>query len=247
MEGKKRLVREHFDSIARTYDAADRTFSAGLDDRWRREGIRLLDLKAGDCVLDACGGTGRLARLAAGCVLPGGRVVVYDFNRSMMEAGREAMKRDGTPGGISFVQGDGESMSFPDGTFDAVAMGLGLRNLARPEQGLDECFRVLAAGGRLMIFEFSIPANRLLRGLYHLYSFYGLPLLGRVLCGTGAPFRYLAESVRAFPGPEEVAGMIRRAGFGDVRFRRMGNGLAVIYIGIKRKIPNRRQEREGTR
>ena len=230
---KKRLVQGHFDPIARTYDLADRLLSVGLDARWRKEAIRLLDLRQGDRVLDVCGGTGALAKLAARRVRPGGRVVVYDFNRPMMKAGRETLPEDGARSAIDFVQGDGEEMGFPDASFDAVAIGLGLRNLAQPEKGLDECLRVLVPGGRLMIFEFSVPRNRLLRGLFHLYSFYWMPLLGRLICGTGAPFRYLAESVRVFPKPEEVAEMIRRAGFSDVRFRRLFDGLAVIYLGVK--------------
>ena len=84
-----------------------------------------------------------------------------------------------------------------------------------------------------MIFEFSVPRNRLLGALFHPYSFCWMPLLGRVICGTGAPFRYLAESVRVFPKPEEVAEMIRRAGFSDVSFRRLFDGLAVIYLGVE--------------
>jgi len=215
---KKRLVREHFDPIARTYDLADRFLSVGLDALWRGEAIRLLGLKRGDLVLDACGGTGALAKLAARRVRPGGLAVVYDFNRPMMEAGRETLVGDETRGAIAFVQGDGEEMSFPDATFDAVTMGFGLRNLAHPGKGLDECLRVLAPGGRLMILEFSVPRNR---------------LLGRIICGTGAPFRYLAESVRVFPKPENVAAMIRGAGFSDVRFERLLDGLAVIYLGVK--------------
>lgn len=84
-----------------------------------------------------------------------------------------------------------------------------------------------------MILEFSVPRNRLLGGIFHFYSFYWMPLLGRLICGTGAPFRYLAESVRVFPKPESVAAMIRGAGFSDVRFERLLDGLAVIYLGVK--------------
>jgi demethylmenaquinone methyltransferase/2-methoxy-6-polyprenyl-1,4-benzoquinol methylase len=230
---KKRLVQRHFDPIARTYDLADVLLSFGLDGRWRNVGTALLGLQNGDRVLDACGGTGRLAKLAAQRVRPGGRVVVADFNLPMMEAGREALGADEERSLIWFVQSDAEDLSFPDATFDAVTMGFGLRNLAHPEQGLHECLRVLAPGGRLMILEFSVPRNRLLGAVYQAYSFYWMPLAGRLICGTGAPFRYLAESVRVFPGPEEMAATIRSAGFSDVRFRRLFNGIAVVYLGAK--------------
>lgn len=230
---KKRLVQEQFDPIARTYDLADALLSFGLDSGWRKKVIRLLGLQSGDCVLDACGGTAGLARLAARRVGPDGRVMVYDFNRPMIDAGLEKIRGDMEQGLISFVQGDAEQLSFPDGSFDAITIGFGIRNLAYPERGLNEFFRVLRPGGKLMILEFSLPINRLLRFIYHLYSFYWMPFAGRLICGTGTSFRYLAESIRVFPNPDEIADQIRRAGFMDVWFRRLTNGIAVVYLGVK--------------
>jgi demethylmenaquinone methyltransferase/2-methoxy-6-polyprenyl-1,4-benzoquinol methylase len=236
---KKRLVRSQFDPIARRYDLADALVSVGLDGRWRKEAIRLLGLQPGDRVLDACGGTARLAKLAAPHVGPDGRVTVCDFNLPMINAGRAALRTAEERRLIAFVQGDAESLCFPDATFDAVTIGLGLRNLVHPEQALRECLRVLTAGGRLLIFEFSVPVNPLLRGLYHVYSFCWMPLLGRLICGTAAPFRYLAESMRVFPKPEDVAVMICHAGFSDVRFRRLFNGIAAVYLGVRPGSPPR--------
>jgi demethylmenaquinone methyltransferase / 2-methoxy-6-polyprenyl-1,4-benzoquinol methylase len=230
---KRRLVQEQFDPIARTYDLADVLLSFGLDSRWRKKAIRLLGLEEGGRVLDACGGTAGLARLAARRVGPGGSVTVYDFNRPMMAAGLAKIRRDGRPGAVSFVQGDAELVSFPAGTFDAITIGFGLRNLAHPEKGLEEFLGVLKPGGKLMVLEFSLPVNPLLRRLYHFYSFYWMPFAGRIICGTGSSFRYLAESVRVFPAPEDVALRMRQAGFADVGFRRLTNGIAVVYIGTK--------------
>lgn len=239
---KKRLVREHFDPIARTYDLADVLLSLGLDGRWRTKAIGLLNLERGDRVLDACGGTGGLAKLAAQRVRPGGRVVVADFNLPMMEAGRATLGADDARNPITFVQADAEDLGFADATFDAVTMGFGLRNLAHPEKGLSECLRVLRPGGRLMILEFSLPVNRLLGALYHVYSFSWMPFAGRLICGTGAPFRYLAESVRVFPGAEAVAETMRNAGFSDVRFERLLNGIAVVYLGARPGTPAHARE-----
>ncbi len=253
---KKRLVREQFDPIAPTYDLADTLLSFGRDSRWRKTAIDLLGLEPGGLVLDACGGTAVLARLAARRVGPAGRVVVYDFNRPMMDAGLKKIRSDsGTAadsdsgsvsamaaaaadaetdrGRILFVQGDAEQLSFLDATFDAVTIGFGLRNLVHPERGLAEFLRVLKPGGKLMVLEFSLPVNPVFRRLYHFYSFRWMPFVAKILWGTGGPFRYLAESIRVYPGPEEIAALMSRAGFGNVRYRRLTNGIAVVHLAAK--------------
>jgi len=241
---KKRLVQEQFDPIAGSYDLADSLLSFGLDSRWRKRAVRALALKPGDRVLDVCGGTAGLARLASRRVGPGGRVVVYDFNRPMIEAGRRRIRKEKDRGLLSFVQGDAEAIGCPGGIFDAVMIGFGLRNLVHPETGLKEFLRVLKPGGKLMVLEFSLPVNGLVRGLYHLYSFRWMPLAGRLVCGTAGSFRYLAESIRVFPSPEETAGRIGRSGFRDVRLERLSNGIAVVYLGTKPGYPAHRQPHE---
>jgi demethylmenaquinone methyltransferase / 2-methoxy-6-polyprenyl-1,4-benzoquinol methylase len=237
---KKRLVQQQFDPIARTYDLADTLLSFGLDSRWRIKAIGLLGLETGDLVLDACGGTAGLAKLAARQAGPRGRVLVYDFNRPMMEAGKKMLKAAPATNGqssISFVQGDAEELSFSGGMFDAVTIGFGLRNLAHPEKGLKEFFRVLKPGGKLMVLEFSLPVNPVLRRLYHFYSFRWMPLAGKLVCGTSAPFRYLAESIRVYPSAEEIAGKLRNSDFTDVRFHRLCDGIAVVHLGLKPAAP----------
>jgi demethylmenaquinone methyltransferase / 2-methoxy-6-polyprenyl-1,4-benzoquinol methylase len=234
-EEKRRLVSEQFDLVASTYDRADTVLSAGLDARWRKKGVRLLELKSGDRVLDLCGGTGGFALLAASRTGPPGRTFVYDFNRKMMEAGRGRIKRSPRGENIICVQGDAEFLAFSEEAFEAVTLGFGLRNFVHPEMGLREICRVLKTGGRLLILEFSLPLRRGLVSLYHFYSFRIMPLIARIVSGTAGPYRYLAESIRVFPPPEEVAELIRRAGFEDVRFERVSQGLATLYTARKGK------------
>ncbi len=232
-EEKRRLVRAQFDPIATTYDLADAVLSAGLDTRWRRKGIGLLGLQAGESVLDLCGGTGDFALLAAERTGDCGQAIIYDFNLRMMEAGRRKIGRSPHGRIIRCIQGDAESISFSDESFDAVTLGFGLRNFVHVELGLKEIHRVLKPGGRVVVLEFSLPSQRYLRALYHFYSFRVMPFAARVICGTDGPFRYLAESIRVFPPPEKVAELIRQAGFMDVRLRTVSLGLATLYAAWK--------------
>ncbi len=232
-EEKKRLVCEQFNAIAATYDLADVVLSAGLDERWRKKGIRLLKLEQGDRVLDLCGGTGDFALLAASRTGERGRVIICDFNRRMMEVGRRKVRRSGREQNIFFVQGEAEFISFADECFDAVTLGFGLRNFVHPELGLKEIHRVLKPGGRLLVLEFSLPEKRGLRSLYHFYSFWIMPFVAWIVSGTAGPYRYLSESIRVFPPPDKVAEMIAQSGFLDVRFIRLTQGLATLYAAGK--------------
>jgi demethylmenaquinone methyltransferase / 2-methoxy-6-polyprenyl-1,4-benzoquinol methylase len=234
-EEKRRLVRDQFDPIASTYDLADTILSAGLDSRWRKKGVRRLELKAGDRVLDLCGGTGDFALLATARTGPQGRAVVYDFNRKMMEAGRSKIKISPQGHNIVCLQGDAEFLAFAEESFEAVTLGFGLRNFVHPELCLREIRRVLKTGGRLLILEFSLPLRRGLIFLYQFYSFRIMPLIGRIVSGTAGPYRYLAESIRVFPPPEKVAEIIGRAGFKDIRFERVSQGVATLYTARKGK------------
>ena len=232
-EVKRRLVDRQFDAIARRYDLADILLSFGLDSLWRRLAVRRLAPKRGDRVLDLCGGTADLAILAAREVTPGGTVTVCDINSAMMKMGQEKVSRFRLEEAILWVRGDAETMSFADNSFDSVMVGLGVRNLVYLERGLGEMFRVLKKGGKLMIFEFSVPRSRLIKRLYESYSFRVMPLVGRLVTGTAEPFKYLAESIRAFPAPEAVKATMESLGFTRVTFQRLTDGIAVVYLGEK--------------
>jgi demethylmenaquinone methyltransferase/2-methoxy-6-polyprenyl-1,4-benzoquinol methylase len=213
-------VRAMFDRIAPVYDAMNRVMTAGLDQRWRRETARAV-VRPGDAVLDACCGTGDLALAAA---REGGRVTGLDFSERMLERARRKAP------GLEWVEGDVLALPFSDETFDAVTVGFGVRNVDDLDRGVAELRRVLRSGGRLAILEITQPKGAL-RPFYRLWFDRIVPLLGRVLPG-GSAYTYLPASVRRFPGPDELVGVIENAGFREVRYRTFAAGIVALHTGV---------------
>lgn len=230
---KSERVRRHFNSVAHVYDFMNSLLSFGIHHAWKRESVRMLSLRPGDRVLDVCGGTGDLAILAARRVGAAGRVVIYDINRAMIEAGLPKARGGPLEERIRHVQGDAERIAFPEERFDAAMVGFGIRNVTRMRQGFAEMHRVLRPGGRLMCLEFSRPVWPLFRFLYDAYSFYAMPFLGELIAGSRKAYMHLPESIRMFPLPEELAQMLRGVGFSRVVYRRFTNGIAVAHLAVK--------------
>ena len=230
---KRQWVLRHFNSIARQYDSMNTILSFGLQHLWKRAAIRDLGLKPGDRVLDVCGGTADLSILAAGEIGPEGLAILYDINRAMIDAGKPKVARASLTSKTWYVQGDAEKIAFRDDQFEAAMVGFGIRNLTRMQNGLEEMYRVLKPGGKLMCLEFSIPTSSWFRWLYDLYSFRIMPFAGKLLAGSREAYTYLPESIRRFPLPEELAAFLQRIGFSNVTYRPLTNGIAVIHVGVK--------------
>ncbi|MGQ9688792.1 MAG: bifunctional demethylmenaquinone methyltransferase/2-methoxy-6-polyprenyl-1,4-benzoquinol methylase UbiE [Desulfobaccales bacterium] len=230
---KTAAVKRHFDQVATRYDLMNTVLSFGLHHVWKRRAVRLVNLSPGERVADLCGGTGDLALLAARQVGPAGTVVLYDLNRAMMLAGQPKLIRSALKSRIWLVEGDVERLALADGCLDAILVGFGVRNLARLEVGLREMHRVLKPGGRLIILEFSRPVNPLWRWLYDRYSFWIMPRLGQILAGSREAYTYLITSIRQFPLPEELARFLRGAGFTQVSYHPLTNGIAMIHRAVK--------------
>ena len=230
---KGRLVHQHFDTVARKYDLMNTLLSFGLHHLWKRAAVQMMQLKPGMRVLDVCGGTADLALRAARAMGDTGNVIVYDINWAMMAAGWPKVAGSTLAPRIGYIQGDAERLSCPDASFDAAMVGFGIRNLTRPEVGFKEMFRVLKPGGTMMCLEFSRPKTAWFRRLYDLYSFYVMPVIGQIMAGSGDAYTYLPESIRMFSQPEELAAVLTGIGFTRVRYRRLTDGIAVIYLGMK--------------
>jgi len=213
-------VQRMFDRIAPVYDAMNRTMTAGLDRRWRRITAEAV-VEPGDDVLDACCGTGDLAVAGA---RRGGQVTGLDFSERMLERARRKAPE------LEWIRADVLAMPFGDGSFDAVTVGFGVRNVEDLQGALVELRRVLRAGGRLGILEITRPRG-LLAPFYRFWFDGVIPLLGKVLPG-GSAYTYLPASVRRFPGPAELADVIAGAGYRDVRYRTFAGGIVALHTAV---------------
>ncbi len=216
-----------FAGISRGYDRANRVLSVGFDQRWRRAAVRFCGAGPGHRVLDICAGTGDLSLAFA---RTGARVTGGDFCPEMLFLARR--KSNGTANPPTFLGADAERLPFSDDTFDITSVAFGIRNVADPLRGLGEMRRVTRPGGRVVVLEFIRPRLLLLSPLFGFYFRRVLPRLGSLLTGdrSGA-YRYLHDSVMAFPEREHFIELMQRAGLLGTRLRTLTCGIAAIYCG----------------
>jgi demethylmenaquinone methyltransferase/2-methoxy-6-polyprenyl-1,4-benzoquinol methylase len=229
---KARRVRGVFDSVAGRYDLMNDLMSGGAHRLWKRFMLSLTGLRPGQRALDVAGGSGDLALGLAAQVGRAGLVVLTDINAAMLSRGRDRIIDAGLLPQIGCAQANAESLPFPDGSFDCVTIGFGLRNVTDKPRALASMRRVLKPGGRLLVLEFSRP-NAPLAPLYDLYSFRVLPLLGRVVAGDADSYRYLAESIRRHPDQETLLRMMQDAGLADCRYHNLMGGIVAVHYGVR--------------
>lgn len=230
---KSSLVGEVFRSVAGRYDLMNDLMSLGVHRHWKRFAAAQSGLREGGRVLDVAAGSGDMSRLFASQVGAGGRVVATDINGAMLERGRSRLIDAGFIGNVSYALTDAEKLSFPDERFDCACIAFGLRNVTRKEQALSELCRVLKPGGRLLVLEFSRPLLPILEKAYDTYSFNVIPKIGSLVAGDEASYRYLVESIRKHPDQSVLAGMMRDAGFDQVRINNLSGGIVALHVGFR--------------
>jgi len=233
VEEKAGKVAEVFHSVANNYDLMNDLMSAGIHRLWKRVTIEMSGVRSGNSVLDIAGGTGDLAAKFARIVGPEGTVVLADINDSMLKVGRDRLVDRGITANVRFSQADAQHLPFPDNCFDVISIAFGLRNVTDKDMALRSMLRVLKPGGRLLVLEFSKPANPLLSKIYDGYSFNVLPKLGKLFANDADSYQYLAESIRMHPDQEKLLGMMDKAGFANTDYHNMTGGVVALHRGVK--------------
>ncbi len=221
-----------FNSVASKYDVMNDVMSVGIHRIWKDAMMDWLAPRPGQRLLDVAGGTGdisfRFLRRAGV-----GHATVLDLTEPMLIEGRKRAEAEQMADSLDWVVGDAMALPFPDNSFDVYTISFGIRNVTRPQEALNEAFRVLRPGGRLMVLEFSRLPNDGLQKLYDLYSFNVIPRMGQMIAGDRDSYQYLVESIRNFPDQDTFLDMVRRAGFEQARYRNLSMGIAALHSGWK--------------
>lgn len=229
---KAGMVHGVFTRVASRYDVMNDAMSLGIHRLWKDAMMDWLAPRPDQKLLDVAGGTGdisfRFLKRA-----PGAHATVLDMTESMLVEGRQRADAASMSDRLDWIVGDAMALPFADNTFDVYTISFGIRNVTRIEDALREAYRVLRPGGRLMVLEFSQMTDAGLQWLYDRYSFNLIPVMGQVIANDRDSYQYLVESIRKFPDQETFAGMIRRAGFGQVKYRNLSLGIAALHSGWK--------------
>ena len=232
-EGAKgEQVERMFDQIAHSYDFLNHTLSLGIDRSWRKAAIDSLKRYAPQRILDVATGTGDFALMAVDRLHPQS-LIGADLSEGMLSVGREKVERAGKSDVITLQKEDCMALSFEDNTFDAVTVAYGVRNFEDLDRGLREMLRVLKPGGRLVIIELTSPVRFPMKQLFWLYAHVWMPIVGKLVSRDSRAYSYLPATMEAFPQGEVMQGIIEKAGFQSVKFRRFTFGLSTLYTAEK--------------
>lgn len=225
---KKQFVQEMFEDVSHKYDFLNHFLSFGLDYYWRKKLVQYAEVESGYKILDVATGTGDVA--FAFLKKYDVEIIGLDYAFNMVKIAKSKAQKFGHTNKTLFVQGDGESLPFPNDSFDRLTISFGFRNIGHYDTALKEFKRVLKPGGQLLILEFSEPKSKIFNGLYQFYFKHILPRLGALLSRADA-YRYLPESVEHFPPRDEVCHLMIDSGFEKAEYYDFTFGVCSIFVG----------------
>ena len=221
-----------FGSVASKYDIMNDVMSVGIHRIWKDAMMDWLAPRAGQKLLDVAGGTGdisfRFLKRAGHA-----HATVLDLTEPMLIEGRKRAEADQKADQLDWIVGDAMNLPFEDNTFDVYTISFGIRNVTRPQEALNEAYRVLKPGGRLMVLEFSQIPNDSMQWAYDRYSFNVIPVMGQIIANDRHSYQYLVESIRNFPDQDTFLDMVRTAGFENAKYRNLTMGIACLHSGWK--------------
>ena len=230
--GKKEQVATMFDSIAKRYDFLNRFLSLGIDQIWRKKAIAHFKGKPLNHLLDVATGTADMALMAYQQIMPK-QITGLDISEGMMQYGRKKIENKGLSNTIKLILGDSKNIPFDNESFDGAMVAFGVRNFADLEKGLSEMNRVLTAGSKIVILEFSQPTLFWFKPIYTFYMKWITPTIGKIFSGNKAAYTYLNESVVAFPEGKAFLSILEKAGFKNTQQQKLSLGICSIYCGSK--------------
>ncbi len=225
-------VQSVFNSVAGKYDIMNDVMSMGIHRIWKEAMMDWLAPRPDQKLLDVAGGTGDISfkflkRSGSG------HATVLDITENMLIEGRKRAETDQILDRLDWIVGDAMFLPFADNSFDVYTISFGIRNVTRPQEALNEAFRVLRPGGRLMVLEFNQIPVPLVQKAYDIYSFNVIPRMGKLIANDRESYQYLVESIRNFPDQETFLSMVREAGFENTNYRNLSLGIAALHSGWK--------------
>ena len=230
--GKKEQVAKMFDTISGNYDNLNRVISFGIDVKWRKKVLKIVNDNKPETILDIATGTGDLAILMSNTSAK--KIIGLDISAGMLEVGIKKVAQKNLSDRIEMILGDSEKIPFDDNHFDAITVAFGVRNFENLEKGLAEILRVLKTNGTFVILETSVPEKTPYKQGYNFYSRNILPIIGKLFSKDNVAYGYLSESAAAFPYGEALNNILRKTGFIDVKAMPQTFGVATIYVASKK-------------